>query len=75
MSNSQGIAKALIVHDLALTQELQGVAHVRVVNQTQEVVIGHARFLLCGEILVEIRADGVNGAVEDDDRLIPEAAV
>lgn len=28
-----------------------------------------------GEILVEIRADGVNGAVEDDDRLIPEAAV
>lgn len=35
----------------------------------------HQESLPYGEILVEIRADGVNGAVEDDDRLIPEAAV
>ena len=47
LSDSQGISKALIVHDLALTQVAQRIAHVRVIAQANEVVVGRTRLLFC----------------------------
>ena len=41
------IGKALIVNDLALAKELEWFAHVGVVNHPEQIVIGHARLLLC----------------------------
>ena len=43
----KGIGEALVVHDLALTQKLDGVTHVGIVGQTENVVIGDTRLLLC----------------------------
>ena len=40
-------AESLVVDDLALAQELQYIAHIPVVDEAQEVVVGYARFLLC----------------------------
>ena len=40
-------AEALIVHDLALAEIFDGIAYVGIIRQTQNVVIGHARLLLC----------------------------
>jgi len=55
---AQAISKALIMDDLALTQEFDGIAHVRVIRQAQNVVVGHARLLLCCQVLVEV-GDGI----------------
>ena len=44
--------------DLPFTQKTDGRDHVRVVHQTQNIVIGGAGFLLCCHVLVQIR-DGV----------------
>ncbi len=55
---AQGLAEALIVHDLPFAQEAQGREHVGVVNQADEVVVGGARLLLRGHILVQVR-DGI----------------
>ena len=48
LNAAQAIGKALVVDDLALTQKLDGIAHVGVIRQTQNVVVGHARLLLRG---------------------------
>ena len=48
LDTTQAIGEALVVNDLALAQELDGIAHVGVVRQTQNVVVGHARLLLRG---------------------------
>ena len=40
-------AEALIMHNFSLPQELYGVAHVGVVAQQKNIVIGNARLLLC----------------------------
>ena len=48
---AQRIAEALVVNDLALAQELDGIADVGVVDHTKDVVVGHARLLLwCNHI-------------------------
>ena len=47
LSDSQGIAKALIVYDLTLTQVAQRITHVRVIAQANEVVVGRTRLLFC----------------------------
>ena len=39
--------EALEVHDLPRTQEFDGITHVRIVGKAQNVVIRHARLLLC----------------------------
>ena len=54
LSDSQGVSKALIVHDFALAQIAQRVTHVGVVAQADEVVVGHARLLLCRQVFVEV---------------------
>ena len=47
LRDAQGIAEALIVHDLALTQIAQGIEDVGIVTQTDQIVVGDARLLLC----------------------------
>ena len=47
LRDAQGIAEALIMHKLALAQILDGIAHVGIVHHTKDIVIGHARLLLC----------------------------
>ena len=43
---AQCVAEALEVNDLALTQELDRVAYIGVVDQAQQVIVSCARFLL-----------------------------
>ena len=47
LRNAKRIAEALIVDDFALTQKLQRIAHVGIVDQTEKIVIGDTRFLFC----------------------------
>lgn len=47
LNATQAICKSLIMHDLALAQKLNGIAHIGVIGQTQNVIIGHAGLLLC----------------------------
>ena len=47
LGDADGVGKALIVNDLALTQILDGIADVGIVAQAQNVVVGHSRLLLC----------------------------
>ena len=51
-------AEALEVHDLARTQELDDVVDVGIVGKAQDVIVGHARLLLGGEVLGEV-GDGI----------------
>ena len=44
---TESISKALIVHDLTLTQVAQGITHVGVIAKANEVVVGCARLLFC----------------------------
>ena len=53
-----GLAEALEVHDLARTQELDDVVDVGIVGKAQDVIVGHARLLLGGEVLGEV-GDGI----------------
>lgn len=50
----QSLAEALIVYHLARTQEFQRLAHVGVVDQAQQVIVGRARLLLGGQILRQV---------------------
>ena len=45
--DAQALAEALEMDDLPFTQKTDGRDHVRVVHQTQNIVIGGAGFLLC----------------------------
>ena len=51
---SQRITEALEVYYLALTQEFDRIAHVRVVYKSEDVVVGNARLLLSRQVLVKI---------------------
>lgn len=50
----QTLAKTLEVDYLSLTQELYGIAYVRIVSKTQDVVIGGTGFLFSRHILDQI---------------------
>lgn len=43
---AQAIAEALIVYDFALAQEADRVAHIRIIAESQNVVVSRACFLL-----------------------------
>ena len=47
LRDADRIGEALIVYDLTLAQELDRIAHVGIVAQPQNVVVGHASLLLC----------------------------
>ena len=44
---TEAFAEALEVHDFTGPQELDHVIYVRIIGQTQDVVIGNTSFLLC----------------------------
>lgn len=44
---SKSLSKSLIMDNLTLTQEFNRITDVRVVDQTQNVVVGRPCFLLC----------------------------
>ena len=46
-NKTQRFAEPLVMHDLSGAQEFHYVAHIRIVAQAQDVVVGDARFLLC----------------------------
>lgn len=47
LGEAQAFAEALEVHDLTRTQELDDIADVRIIGKAENVVVGHARLLLC----------------------------
>ena len=47
LGDAEGVAKPLVMHDLPLPQELDRISHVGVIAETENVVVGHAGFLLC----------------------------
>jgi len=47
LCDAQCLTETLEVHDFALTQEFDGLTYIGVFNQTQNVVVGGAGFLLC----------------------------
>ena len=47
LSPSEGIAESLIMNDLTLAQILDGIAHIGIVNETKDVVVGYASLLFC----------------------------
>ena len=47
LHNTQRIAETLEMHNFTRTQELERLAHIRVVDQAQQIVVGCAGFLFC----------------------------
>ena len=47
LGNAKRIAKPLIMHQFSLSEILDGIAHVGIVGQAQNVVIGDTCLLLC----------------------------
>lgn len=54
-SKSQTLAEALIVYNLSCTQEFDCVTYIRVVNKSENVVVGGTGFLFRSKVFVEIR--------------------
>ena len=57
LRNAEGIAEALVMDDLALAEIFDDVAHVGIVAQAKNIVVGHARLLLGGKVFVEVCDD------------------
>ena len=47
LRDAECLAKALIMHDLSFAQIFNGIAHVGIVAQTQNIVVGDTSLLLC----------------------------
>ena len=47
LGNSEGVGEPLVMHDLPLTQELDGIPHVGIIHQAENVIVGDASLLLC----------------------------
>ena len=47
LRDAQGIGEALIMHDLTLTQKLDGVAYIGIIRQAQNIIIGGSCLLFC----------------------------
>ena len=73
----QALTEALEMNDLAGTQELNDVVHVRVVAEPQNVVVGNTRFLFSGQILRQVGdhvAGNADGAAEEKEEKVPLTA-
>ena len=57
------IAKALEMYDLTLAQKADRIENIRVIDQTQDIVVGHAGLLFCCQILHQI-ADDIAGGLQ-----------
>ena len=49
----QAFAESLVMYDLTLSQEADRIAHLRVFDQTEDIVVGRPGFLLSGQVLAE----------------------
>lgn len=49
--NAETLAKTLIVHDLALSQEADGITDFRIFDQTENIVVSCTRFLFWGDLV------------------------
>ena len=47
LGEPQAFAEALEMNDLARPQELYNIIYIRVITQTQDIIIGYTSFLLC----------------------------
>ena len=47
MGDAEGVAEPLVMHDLPLAEELDGLADVGVIAEAEDIVVGHPRLLLC----------------------------
>ena len=47
LRDAQGIGEALVMHKLPLAQKLDRLAHVGIICQAQDIVVGRACLLLC----------------------------
>ena len=47
-------AKTLEMNNFALSQELDDIIHIRVIGQTQNVIVSGSRFLLCCDLICTI---------------------
>ena len=47
LGDAEGIAEPLVMDDLPLSEELDGLADVGVVAEAEDVVVGDSCFLLC----------------------------
>ena len=47
LGDAEGIGEPLVMHDLPLTQELDGLADVGIVAEAEDVVVGDSCLLLC----------------------------
>ena len=66
--DTEGFAKPLEMYDLPLTQETDGVLYLGgIFTEPEDVVVGDAGFLLCGQILRQI-CDWVAGGLEGGGR-------
>ena len=48
---AQGFTESLEMNDLPFPEEADGIAHIRLLHQTQDVVVGGAGFLLWGDLV------------------------
>ena len=58
----QGLAEALEVDDFPLPEKADGVVDVRIIGETENIVVGKPGLLLCGQILRQV-GDGVAGGL------------
>lgn len=65
--DAKRVAEALEVRDFPRAQEADRVAHVRVVGEAEDVVVGQTRLLLGRKVLVQV-GDGVAGGLEGQRR-------
>ena len=76
LGNAQAFAEALVVDDLALTQELDGLADIGIVDQPQDIVISSACLLFCVHRMCKLfggkGSDAVRKKVCDNGVIIAE---
>ena len=63
LNAAQTFTESLEMHDLTHPQETDRICHLRILYDTQDIVVGQAGFLLCRHILVEV-GDSIPGALE-----------
>ncbi len=63
LGDSQGFAETLEMYNFTLSQEADGSAHVRVINQSQDIVIGGSGLLFGGHVFKQV-SDNVPRGLE-----------
>ena len=54
LSDAERFTEPLEMHDFSFTKEADGVAYIRVLYKTKDVVVSRTCLLFCGHIFIEI---------------------